>query len=371
MRTVVSPARRAYLICTLWSLFVIGPLVACGLLFESVNAEAQMTYEAHATAPPAPEGYFSTASPSCTLPSGGFLKKGGNLIVNTSNTSAPVTGYCEWLWAGSHYYTQYRYLSSLWVDTTFASPTWHSWYPPTNNEVSLDTRPNGGYSYTMNTVGAFDFKFYATAFATQCGIPIYSDPPNTRTVNVIACQPTWVKAGSPQVTVHVPATTVYLYVPSNMWNRLVGPNSDGPAIIAADDLSNKVSGTGLTFVVTPNDCGSGGNCIVLSAASIGSSCGTFTPGSFDSNGEITTSSSMNLRTNWSDATDARLERTIVHELEHSGSLGDNSCSVADSVMSPGTSCNSVDSGMTISVTPTDALPTISTYTNQVQSLCGF
>jgi hypothetical protein len=84
------------------------------------------------------------------------------------------------------------------------------------------------------------------------------------------------------------------------------------------------------------------------------------------------------------ATQARLRRTIAHELAHGLSLDHLSpCGISSSIMSIPTVCASgcdftsvydactQDGGMTVSPTSNDVLPVKSTYGNGVQAVCGF
>ena len=94
-----TSGRRIRSIHTAWSVFCLSAcFVVTSLVYGQANLEAQaVTYVPGGVTTPAPDGFFSISSPaSCSLPDGGYLKVGTTLQVDTSNTSAPITGWCDW-----------------------------------------------------------------------------------------------------------------------------------------------------------------------------------------------------------------------------------------------------------------------------------
>ena len=74
----------------------------------------------------------------------------------------------------------------------------------------------------------------------------------------------------------------------------------------------------------------------------------------DSNGVITSASSITFPSGWDTRPADRNRWSMAHELGHLSGLDDNACSELDGIMGPATACTDT-SGMSLVVTVNDAL----------------
>jgi hypothetical protein len=346
-----------------------------------------------------------TPDGSCTLASGGYIKKS---ISYKYHFAASVTGACTVMVQScsgvpTHCtcipsQTDVRNLGTTWLYDN--GPTSFGAISPTNAFTiqNLDTRvPTGtgstGVSYTFVNTGRHTITSNTGWNATTCMLTpsTISAPPFV--VNVLACKPEWNINPNPNTpnVMHVPPTTITMYIPPNFWSTLVGPSGNGPAVGAVNDLNTWLSGTGVHINIDSVDCEAlGPSCIKVGEVPADNipnhGCAALDhqmPNS--TTGEYTDYLTINLGDiYWPAATAARLQRTIAHELEHALGQGHKpSCSLLESLMSspmvgPGQQFPTVfaactqSTGMTSNVNDNDGLPTKGTpYGDQVRSVCGF
>jgi hypothetical protein len=201
-------------------------------------------------------------------------------------------------------------------------------------------------------------------------------PYGDATFNAVSCSPAWVKTTPAAPIIHAPPGVLSVYIPPSMWNQL-----SPPAIAAATELNNRMSGL-ITVVVVQTDCGSGGDCVrVVEVPTVAGGCAGLSAPSYGPTGEVDSVRVLELPTSpgsrdWRQRTPERLERTMVHEYLHATGLQHyEGCSVADSVMSPVTGlpeseiCKST-AGMAIKPTQNDIPAAKSPYTNGVTRVCS-
>jgi hypothetical protein len=336
--------------------------------------------------------YMEKWNRTCQVANGGFVKAatmyrvhidatvtgGCTVMVQECSGLPPV---CNCVPGGSYL----RNLGTTW----FYDPV--SWTTPfgsivaAQNVQDIDSRvPTGttstGVSWSTNVQGLHTIESVTGWNATPCMLgPTTFGTDDPFEVKVLACQPNWLSE-------HVPATTVRLYIPPGLWDTLVGPSDNLAASQAVGDWNDVLGGTGVTIQITDQPCGTGGDCINMSTVSptvLGNGCADFTAGQAVS-GVISAASSMRLGDTYvANATQARLRRTIAHELAHALGMHHNSCNLASSLMSAPTVCpygcqfTSVyqactqDTGMVTTPTPTDFFPVQPTYGIGDKTLCGF
>jgi hypothetical protein len=329
---------------------------------------------------------------TCSVPDGGFIKAGASNVYRR-HVDAWVTGTCQpyartpagsCVALGSPFTrtasSTQTYINGASGVSVFGNLGVQNYNTCSGGGCTPVNTSSNGPTWVPYTVGTY--MYTATNVAgggtigdgvQYCNMSGYYASENTVTVHAVACQPAWNNVGNPSVTTHLPPTTISLYIPPDMWDRMVGAG-DGPAIDAIMAYNNLSSQTGVTIEETDTPCGTGGNCIEMGwTTDTLSGCAVFTPSSINlSTGEIQAKSTMILRDTWANATDDRLQRTVAHELGHAFGLNHNACNVPDSIMSIPTSCTQTDSGMTLVPTTTDILPTTSsTFGNHVQAVCGF
>ena len=197
----------------------------------------------------------------------------------------------------------------------------------------------GQYVYSsINTVGGGTVGS-GSQYCNMSGFQFSED--HSVTIHAVSCQPQWYRVGNPLVTVHLPATTVYVNVAPNMWDTMVGANGDGPAVQAANDWTGQLSGTGVSIEIVDWDCGTGGDCINMQTTTDPmSGCARFDRGATNfSTGFLESSSTIAFpAATWSGESSSRLRRSVAHELAHALGLNDNAnCSTANSIMATATS----------------------------------
>jgi hypothetical protein len=347
------------------------------LFWQPHPSFAQLSFVPHDVHNAPPDGSFTyPSSPSCSLADGGYVPAASSLRVDTVVTWGPSAfyGLCDWYISGQYYFTGTRNLNVVRAQEGDAYQN----FSVDLGAQSYDSAAQGrSLSWYTGTVGAHTLTLTTWGMPTECAIPMYdSSSVRTMTFNTVACEPKWIRVGNPLVTEHLPVTSVSLHIPTGtLWDTLVGPNNDKAAVSAVNDWNAALSDTGVSISITDQTCGSGGDCIELSSSTglPSNACARFDPTSINlSTGAIQATSNLLLnQTYWPSASQDRLKRTIAHELGHGLSLDHNTCAIADSLMSIGSSCTDA-TGMTTSPAQTDVLPSVtSTYGNQVRSVCGF
>jgi hypothetical protein len=270
---------------------------------------------------------------SCQVTNGGYVKSWTQYRVHFATA---VTGSCQTVvlqcsglppvcnCVNSFYYLRTlgtTYLSDPLVSSPFGAVS------PQGQVQSLDTRiPSGttstGVSWLATQLGQHTITSNTGWNTTTCNLSPATFPADQPlVVNVVSCEPKWYKAFNPPVTVHLPATTISVYIPPGLWGTLVGPNNDRAAVLAVNDWNTALAGTGLTLQIVDQPCGSGPNCIFVGTtptANLGTACASFTPSSISpTSGEIGGYSDIKLGEDyWAVATQVRLRRTMAHELAH-------------------------------------------------------
>jgi hypothetical protein len=313
-----------------------------------------------------------------TLPDGSFITQNKTVRLDGKGD---VSGKCDWYIFGSLYQTQSRDIAKVVVGnqppSLLAS---NRWIFPNASTQHLDSRIDGTTSGADSLAalerGTYTITFQSQALGTICDIQPQWSSVLTQKLNVVACIPTWIRLfSSPNdVTVHLPAGTVHIYVPSTMWNDLVGANNDGPLVVATNYWKTELSGLGFDFDITSTSCDSyGGACVKVEEGPVSGGCAVTNPGaaSFGSDGTLSTPSTIRLLTGWTGNPVLRQRRTVAHELGHLLGLNHNDCATSDSVMRPPLSQGcSETTGFSESPSETDVLPVKSTYNNGSLKVCG-
>jgi hypothetical protein len=310
-----------------------------------------------------------------TLPSGSFITQGINVRLDGKGD---VAGQCDWYIYGSYYKTEPRNISKVVVGnqppTLLPSSRWI--YPNTPTQ-HLDSRvagtTSGPDSITPSELGTYTFTFQTQALSTNCNIQPQWSTVESKTLNVVACIPSWNRAYVPpnDRTLHLPATLIRIYIPSTMWGDLVGTNNDGPAVYATNYWEAEMGGLGLDFQITDVPCDSyGGACVNVEEGPVVDGCASATPGVPALDGTAQTPGTIRLLTGWRTRPVSRNRRTMAHELAHLLGLNHNDCTVDESLMTaPVANCTDT-TGYIEAPSQTDALPTKSTYTNGSLKVCG-
>ena len=143
---------------------------------------------------------------------------------------------------------------------------------------------------------------------------------------------------------------------------------------ATDAWNGVLSGTGAAFDVVTTDCGSGSDCIRVTAPENLADCG-FTPtySTDPATGIISGSMNLQLGSNWANYSTASIRRTYLHELGHVIGLTDYAaaCSDSDAVMQANFGCGAEESPVT-TLQFSDTLPVKkSVYGGGSRKACGF
>ena len=303
-------------------------LVAVAASSPNVAAQ-QWSYVAVDVTSPDPQGFVSVVSPAmCSdgdnaVPDDGFVKGGTAIKIDAHAT---VTGVCQHRYGSIVAQQWLRGISAIGI--TYVTPVGSEYSPrfPSGSYVQdYDTRaPNGGYgslSKTPGITGTYRIDFQTHFDFTNCQIQPTTSAVVSTVFHVVPCEPEWYLAGNPSVQVHLPRSTITLYVPPAMWSKMVGTNipATGPAALAVSDWNTKMAGTGLTIEIDNAPCGSGGDCIEMETTNDSiDGCAEFAPSSINlTTGEIQGASAMRFpASTWAAASDARLRRTVAHELGH-------------------------------------------------------
>jgi hypothetical protein len=200
------------------------------------------------------------------VPNGAYLKAGMPVRIDTE---AHTTGTCYqymfnwWLWQCQ--YSGIAEMQALQKVDIFSTPpgllTTHTTHNASYPSRSLDTRNLQLVGTIMGELGEWTFTFQSTAYATACTLAMSSNV-ITKTVNVLQCGPKFWESGG-QV-LHLPATTIEIYVPNDMyilWNPAIdeGPLRD---VVNAYNNIAALRDLGLNLHLTTTPC-SGGACILL------------------------------------------------------------------------------------------------------------
>ncbi|MBA3231767.1 MAG: hypothetical protein H0T05_03005 [Acidobacteria bacterium] len=223
----------------------------------------------------------------------------------------------------------------------------------------------GTWRVLLGFEGKNEMRWQSVINKTACDIEPGNSPLKALSVNVVKCQPNWWIIGGPTRTVHLPATTISVYVPSGI------ADLNTPTDQAIADWNAALAGTGVSMQRVSAPCGTGGDCVNVVEDTVASGCAKADPGVPNSSGEAQTPGTITFPPGWNTRPADRNRRSMAHELGHLLGLHHTTCSANDSIMAPVTSCTST-SGMTLSPKPSDILPTSSsTYGNQNQKTCGF
>jgi hypothetical protein len=234
----------------------------------------------------------------------------------------------------------------------------------------------GPVNFFAGSVGERTITSDSETVQTACLFtPHHVPQDDTLVVNAMYCEPKWQKIGNPTNTHHLPAQTIELYVPPSMWSRMVGASWNGPAVQAANDWTTALTGLGPSVQVVSTPC-SGGACVLMEefAGSI-PGCADYTGGVPNySTGVMVTASTMRFpQATWQTASDARLRRSVGHELFH-GFGGDglhNTCTGMQSIHGTNPSCSNI-SGLSQEPTAQDSRQArTSPYGNGQEKVCGF
>lgn len=335
------------------------------------------------------------AATSCVVPDGGFIRMATTYSLDVD---ANVTGWCH-----TYIYNNGQcQASTLYNRTAIGSALKMNGASAglvsgNSNVQNYNTCGNGnctpvntlsnGPAWSSSTRGSYTYTAISnTGGGTSgngsqyCNMGINYSENHPVTVNVVGCNPVWYEPGNYNVVAHVPATSLSLYVPSAMWNKLAS-TSNSPAQKAAAEWTSALSGVGISVSVVNSSCGTGADCIEVTTGSVDQgACANYVHGTPDlqagaGTGVDQSPGLMTLPTGYGSIDDYRLQRTIAHELGHAFGLNhfvsDTFCTKNTSVMAPVSDCTS-PTGLTATPSLNDTLPTTSsTYGNHEQTSCGF
>ena len=118
----------------------------------------------------------------------------------------------------------------------------------------------------MSMEGEHEIRWQSVINKTACNIEPGNSPLKTLSLNVVKCQPAWWIIGGPTRTVHLPATSVSVYVPAGM------SDLNTPTDQAIADWNAALAGTGLNLTRVSAPCGTGGNCVDVVEGPVSSGC---------------------------------------------------------------------------------------------------
>ncbi len=364
---------------TVWSCLL-------AFLFATSSAYAQMIYQQRDVSTNDPQPFLTAPSTaSCvdgagnaiadkSVPDGGFVK---NFTTLRADASSTLTGACDWYYSdGTFYRTELRNIVGVQIyqypPTLLTSGQTIYPYTPTQ---SIDSRISGTTSGSVSAghseLGSYRYTFKTNVYSTNCGITPTASGIIERRVNVVACTVSWFLRTTPPVgaTFHLPAQEIKVYIPATMSILYGTPENPGPADRALADWNVALAGTGVTFKMVPQSCGSGADCVSFAEGTVAQGCAQVEAGSSSPDGTANAASTVRLPSAFRTRTPERNRRTVAHELGHLLGLNDNSCTGPNSIMGP-LACDAT-TGFTLSPTTTDTLPTTSsTYGNHVQKVCS-
>ena len=135
---------------------------------------------------------------------------------------------------------------------------------------------------------------------------------------MVACTVSWFLRTTPPVgaTSHLPAQEIKVYIPATMSILYGTPENPGPADRAIADWNVALAGTGVTFKMVPQSCGSGADCVSFAEGTVAQGCAQVEAGSSSPDGTANAASTVRLPSAFRTRTPERNRRTVAHELGH-------------------------------------------------------
>ncbi len=354
-------------------------LVAVVMLGVSVQPSIGQTCQNTGSVPIPDAGgaWLVTTAPSCTLTSGGYIRKQSTGIEPEHykiHFAATVTGGCQTrvlqcvLWVCKCTDNTY-YVRNLGTSEVDRNGALLGYVAAQGSVQSYDTSiPTGtvqtGWLWKPTVEGKFTFTSTIKTSATVCNLSPTQSPGTPFVANVLKCHPYYNYDGP--LTVHMPQGPVQIYVPPTLSDLVPIATS------VAADYTAGLAGTGITVTRSEAPC-SGAGCINVMTGDTGGDCSTW-HADWDSHGVITQAQLL-YPANYMQDDPTALRRFMAHELGHLLGLGESlqaDCFAADSIMSSDTPCTAQFSGPELSPTPGDLLPIASSvYSSLPRATCGF
>jgi hypothetical protein len=324
--------------------------------------------------------YLVTSDGTCTLASGGYIKKqntGTDAAKYKVHFVATVTGGCQARVA------QCSPLPCQCIDSTYYVRNLGTSQVQRNGAVlgnvavlnstvqHYDTFvPTGtgqqGWSWKPTTEGKFTYTSTIRTNATVCGLTPTESAGTPFVANVVKCRPYYqTDPTDPTETIRLPQGPILIHVPGGQSDLVSAANA------VAADYTSGLAGTGITVTRTDTPC-SGGNCVNVITGDTGPACARWL-GEWNSQGVITESTVI-YPTNHGYAS-STVRRYMAHELGHLLGLDDSEqadCFASSSIMSSGDPCGTEYTGDALSPQPSDFLPIAnSVYGTLPRTVCGF